>query len=92
MSGGSYYYAFDAVERFAEALENRRTLDGGRETTFDMVGVDEARQRFAAHLHKVAAAMRAIEWVESCDSDSPDDVDAIEAVIGKQPTGYIVDE
>lgn len=78
MSGGSYNYAYRWVEDFAEALENNERLDG-----FDMYQPNDlARLAFAAHLRKVAAAMQAIEWVDSCDCSPPHDIEAIAAVIG----------
>lgn len=78
MSGGSYDYAYTFVERFAEALESGVTFDHRKtrcENNHDRVG-------FAAHLRKVAAAMQAIEWVDSGDCSSPHDTEAIHAVIG----------
>lgn len=82
MSGGSYNYAFQHVERFADALEAGTTCpdyDDGRptgcENNHDRIG-------FAAHLRKVAAAMKAIEWVDSGDSSHPEDTLAIHAVTG----------
>lgn len=78
MSGGAYLYAYARVEEFADAMENNWRLDG-----FDLHqpnGLD--RLAFAAHLRKVAAAMKAIEWVDSSDSSSPEDTHAIHAVIG----------
>lgn len=78
MSGGSYEYAFETVLEFAEALENGETFEArvtGAKNHHDRVG-------FAAHLRKVAAAMRAIEWVDSGDSSHPEDTIAIHAVTG----------
>ena len=78
MSGGSYDYAFEKVERFAEALETDTRLDGHK--LYQSNGHD--RIGFAAHLRKVAAAMKAIEWVDSGDSSPPEDTLAIHAVTG----------
>lgn len=82
MSGGSYNYAFRIVEQFADALEAGTTFpdftDGrptGCKNNHDRIG-------FAAHLRKVAAAMKAIEWVDSGDCSHPDDTEAIHAVTG----------
>lgn len=78
MSGGAYDYAFEKVLYFAEALENSERLDGQalpQPNGHDRIG-------FAAHLRKVAAAMRAIEWVDSGDSSPPEDALAIHAVTG----------
>ena len=82
MSGGSYGYAYKVVEHFAEALEHGYTLPDmadprptGCENNHDRIG-------FAAHLRKVAAAMKAIEWVDSGDSSHPEDTTAIHAVTG----------
>ena len=79
MSGGSYEYAFRVVEQFAEALEDGRTFEGRSTETPNCL----ARLGFAAHLRKVAAAMQAIEWVDSSDTSSPDDIHAIHAVTGR---------
>lgn len=80
MSGGSYGYAYDVVERFAEALEKGVRMDDGRDT-----GEANclARRGFAAHLRKVAAAMQAIEWEDSADCSPPHAVEAIWQVTGK---------
>ena len=79
MSGGCYDYTYTCVERFAEALERGVDCSGrktGAENNHDRIG-------FAAHLRKVAAAMKAIEWVDSGDCSPPHDTNAIHAVTGK---------
>ncbi len=73
MSGGSYGYAYRRVEEFSEALEAGVTIDG---RTVDGAGC-VARLGFAAHLRKVAAAMKAIEWEDSGDSSPPSSAKAI---------------
>lgn len=78
MSGGSYEYAFDIVDRFADALESGRTFEGRETGESNCL----ARLGFAAHLRKVAAAMKAIEWEDSSDCSPPHAVDAISAVTG----------
>jgi hypothetical protein len=78
MSGGSYDYAYDVVERFAEALENGKTFQD--RTPLD--ANSHVRLGFAAHLRKVAAAMKAIEWSDSADSSEEEAVAAIHAVTG----------
>lgn len=78
MSGGAYDCAFETVERFAEALETNTRFDGHK--LYEPNGTE--RLGFAAHLRKVAAAMKAIEWVDSCDSSPPEDTNAIWAVTG----------
>lgn len=82
MSGGSYNYAYGIVERFADALDAGMTFPDvhgarptGCENNHDRIG-------FAAHLRKVAAAMKAIEWVDSGDCSHPHDTEAIHAVTG----------
>jgi hypothetical protein len=79
MSGGSYAYAYDVVERFAEALERGETFMDGCPTG---EGSNLARLGFAAHLRKVAAAMKAIEWEDSYDCSPPHALNAIHAVTG----------
>jgi hypothetical protein len=61
MSGGSYDYAYGRVNDFADAM---------RADT-------PARIAFRAHLHDVADAMHAIEWVDSADWAPGDEDDAI---------------
>jgi hypothetical protein len=78
MSGGAYEYAYLRVVEFADALDDNRTLDGYQLARPN--GLD--RLAFAAHLRKVADAMKAIEWVDSGDCESPHDVEAIHAVTG----------
>ena len=78
MSGGSYEYAFEKVERFAEALEAGKDYNG--RTTDD--ANSHARLGFAAHLRKVAAAMKAIEWEDSYDCSPPHAANAIHEVTG----------
>lgn len=79
MSGGSYCHAYDVVERFAEALEAGVRMDDGEPTG---EGTCLVRLGFAAHLHKVAAAMKAIEWEDSSDCSPPHAINAISAVTG----------
>lgn len=78
MSGGSYEYAYRRVEEFAEALEAGVMFDG---RPADGAGCI-ARLGFAAHLKKVAAAMKAIEWEDSGDCSPPHAVEAIWKVTG----------
>ena len=78
MSGGSYNYAYDVVERFADALENGVTFDGRISDDPN----SHPRLGFAAHLRKVAAAMKAIEWEDSGDCDPPHAVQTIWQVTG----------
>lgn len=77
MSGGSYLYAYRTVEDFAEAIEANRTLDGR-----DLLELNSKdRVGFARHLRRVAAAMQAIEWVDSSDCSPPHDTEAIKAAL-----------
>jgi hypothetical protein len=78
MSGGSYDYTYEKVERFAEALERGERFDG---VTTDAPNC-LARLGFAAHLRKVAEAMKAIEWEDSYDCSPPHAINAIHAVTG----------
>lgn len=82
MSGGSYNYAYEVVERFAEALENGVTFPDVHEARSTDCENNHDRVGFAAHLRKVAAAMKAIEWVDSYDCSPPHDTLAIHAVTG----------
>ena len=65
MSGGSYDYAYGRVQDMADALRFRSPFDA-------------KRMAFAAHLDKVAKAMRDIEWNDSGDgaTDEPGSIAA----------------
>jgi hypothetical protein len=81
MSGGSYDYAFWKVDDFADALQIR--LDQGDDPLSITQTSAEAlalRQRFVEHLRLVRDAMRAIEWVDSCDYSPGDELEALRAV------------
>lgn len=68
MSGGSYDYAYTHVEDFAERLSR--------------YPMTPERKAFSAHLTGIAAAMKAIEWVDSGDCSPPHDIDAIKRALG----------
>lgn len=66
MSGGSYDYLYCRVEDMADRIVQ--------------AGDTPERRRFAEHLRRVANAMHAIEWVDSCDLGRGDENAAIRAV------------
>ena len=66
MSGGSYDYLYCKVEDMADRIVE--------------AGDTPERRRFAEHLRRVANAMHAIEWVDSCDLDRGEENAAIRAV------------
>lgn len=68
MSGGSYDYLYSKIEDAAHSVTRRNT---------------PLRKAFAAHLIKVADAMRAVEWVDSCDSSPGTEDAAIRACIAE---------
>lgn len=84
MSGGSYAYTYEKVERFADALDAGKCLPDHTDASPTRCENHALRKQFAAHLRKVAAAMKAIEWVDSGDSSHPHDTAAIWDVIGKR--------
>jgi hypothetical protein len=67
MSGGSYDYAYSKVQDMAERLAESK---------------DPLRRAFADHLKLVADAMQNIEWVDSGDYISGDEIDPIKKVLG----------
>ncbi len=73
MSGGSYNYAFQRIDDFADDMLARNPTP--------------ERRAFAKHLRKVALAMRAIEWVDSGDSAPGDENAAIRACL--EPTAVL---
>lgn len=79
MSGGSWDYAGLKVMECSEALLEDRTLgDEALSLTDDQ---RRARHSFGHLLAKIAMAMKAVEWVDSGDSSTPADVDAIYEVL-----------
>lgn len=82
MSGGSYHYAFEKVNDFADALDDERQIEDDRPWPDDIDAENRAlRKAFAAHLRLVAEAMKAIEWVDSSDCSPPHEMVAIRAVL-----------
>lgn len=65
MSGGSYNYAFRAVEEMADMMATRH--------------MSPSRRALHRHLLLVAAAMRAVEWNDS--GDGADEETAIARVV-----------
>ena len=59
MSGGSYNYAYSRVEDMAY---DPRIASGS-----------PLRRAFSRHLLLVAKAMKAVEWMDSCDTSDCDD-------------------
>lgn len=62
MSGGSYDYAYMKLEEFADQLRNKSCCADDSDPAL--------RELFREHVRRVARAMRAIEWNDSCDGDS----------------------
>lgn len=67
MSGGSHNYAFRHVDEFDACSYHSTPL----------------RAAFNVHLRKVAEAMRAVEWVDSCDCLPGQEEKAIRDVLGE---------
>lgn len=67
MSGGSWDYVYSRVQDIADRLQ-------GRGQTAD-------RRALGAHLRKIAAALKAIEWSDSGDDDEAAATEAIRAVV-----------
>lgn len=61
MSGGSYDYAYFKLESFASSIRLEGSCD---------CASPQLRKAFREHCLKVSAAMRAIEWNDSCDGDT----------------------
>ena len=68
MSGGRYNYLYTRVETMAYDLFN-----------YD----DPLRNAFAKHLIDVAAAMKAIEWVDSGDSPEESIIEPVAKALGE---------
>lgn len=80
MSGGSYEYAYQKVQRFAEAMRSGEDFDGDKREV--PAKNRTLRKMLAHHLDAVAEAMKAVEWTDSGDSGYEDEEAAIRAVIG----------
>jgi hypothetical protein len=63
VSGGSYEYIYSRIGDVAREIRD----DGGCGEGY--CARPSLRRAFKTHLHKVAAAMRAIEWNDSGDGD-----------------------
>lgn len=68
MSGGSYDYAYTKASDMADQLKRSEI---------------PLRRIFGRHLEKVAQAMHDIEWVDSGDYGTGDELEAIQKVLGK---------
>ena len=69
MSGGSLDYCYGRVRDAAETILARAD--------------SPAHQAFAGHLLKVSEALRAMEWMLSCDTSPGSELDAIRAVLSE---------
>jgi hypothetical protein len=74
MSGGSYDYIYQKIEDLAHNIRSEGCCS---------CASPAKRKAFARHLSKVAAAMKAIEWNDSCDGDDNEER-LIMAVISPQ--------
>lgn len=77
MSGGRYNYLYTRVETMAYDLFN-----------YD----DPLRNAFAKHLLDVAAAMKAIEWVDSGDSPEESIIEPVAKALGEDYKKVITKE
>ena len=73
MSGGHYDYMYLKVAQLADDIE----LGTGEHSE----APPELRARFKTHLHKVARALKAIEYNDSGDGD-PEEVDLLTEILG----------
>lgn len=81
MSGGSYNYLFERVEEMASQIRiNNKDIQSRQ--------VFELRESFASHLSDVARAMKAVEWVDSCDSGEGAEVASILRVLIGKPQAF----
>lgn len=77
MSGGSWEYLYHRIEEASGRLIESR---------------DPLRQAFGRHLFLVAQALHDIEWVDSCDYGTGDEMPAIEAVLGPPTKALVIAE
>ena len=76
MSGGSYDYGYTRIDDLADQITATTPL----------------RKAFKKHLHQVAQACHDIEWVDSGDSGSGDEDEAICACLGKAKHALVLAE
>jgi hypothetical protein len=67
MSGGSWDYVYHRINEAGDRLCNEK---------------DPLRRSLGKKVNELAEVMRTIEWVDSGDSSSPEDTDAIKAFLG----------
>lgn len=76
MSGGSYDYAYSYVANFAEAMLGGEVVYDYEKRDYVRLPHHQAnrdlREKVAAHLLKVSAIMKAIEWCDSDDTNEDD--------------------
>jgi hypothetical protein len=69
MSGGSWDYVCWKFQEVGDRLCSEK---------------DPLRRALGKKVNALAEVMKAIEWVDSCDSSHPEDTDAIKAFLGEQ--------
>lgn len=77
MSGGSWDYFYSRLEDVATRMQCES---------------DPIRKAFGSHLQKCADALRAVEWVDSCDTSPGDEIEPIKAVLGADGPALILNE
>ena len=77
MSGGSWDYLYSRMEDAANRLDKSG---------------DPHRKALGRTMSRLATAMHAIEWVDSGDWGSPDDVVAIEKALGTEAVPLVLAE
>jgi hypothetical protein len=80
MSGGSWNYRFIDIRYFAKFMEEGvETPDG---TKLELTNEQKsARKKFARLLEKVADTMQIVEYVDSSDMSTPNDIEAIDNLL-----------
>ena len=74
MSGGSYDYAYCKLEMLAGSIRE----EGGCGAEYSRPAL---RRALKAHIYKLANAMRAVEWNDSCDGDDTE-IAKLEELLG----------
>lgn len=77
MSGGSWDYLYNKVEDAADRLDGSTC---------------EHRRAFGKLVAKVADALHAIEWVDSCDYAPNDEIEPIKKALGENAETLILAE
>jgi len=77
MSGGSWDYFFTELEAVSRKLQDEEC---------------PYRQALGEYLYRGVPALKSIEWVDSGDSSTPEDIEAIKRTLSEDALAYCVQD